>query len=313
MRCVTFALLFAVACASRAPVEAPGMGVNEALTGEVVTQPCAWPIGATYRYTYERRYEDWMGMTRYGITTVAPVELSLSANDRFIFDIGPAELIGAPRDLEQASRLITSPDPVAFKLVVHDMGLVSIENYPEVMNELGILLLEFVSLWTSPEEIESTLSRHEDPQEGMQHLLSVPRSLLMMRCVSLSDGQRVVTFEEGPHPLGGPHNLRYIHTTEATIRPEEGTATYLYELATDPESLRAPIEHYVSTLPEDSKSSVEEMMTDYAGVEFVLKIVAVHSLVDGMPLFVESTRSQRSQFGEVERSGVWRWTRVPEP
>ncbi len=60
MRCLTFTLLFAAACASRAPEmpRIPERSVSFSIDQPLVKLPCAWPVGATYRYTYERRRED---------------------------------------------------------------------------------------------------------------------------------------------------------------------------------------------------------------------------------------------------------------
>ncbi|MCK6516121.1 hypothetical protein L6R46_13830 [Myxococcota bacterium] len=311
MRCVSLVLLcLAAACASRAPIESAPAPIDVApvAVGPAVALPCEWPVGTTVHYRYERRRLDSRRPGLEQVASVSPVVLTVTAADRLSLDIGATELTGPPELVETARAMLGGFDMPGMELVIKDGQLIDVANREALVSVILSQVQAMLPPETPPEAFESVKRLYADPQSATQLLLKEPQTLLGTLCMAMGDNQRIETRFESPGPMGGP-TLQSIVTIDATIRPDEGTATYTLSTRTDPESLAALLEHTLKTMvPADGAPLPQMPTTDSSSV-----MVAVHSLSDGLPSFVDSTQTTVVGDNLARREDRWIWTRVTAP
>ena len=310
MRCVTFALLFAVACAGRAPEmpRIPERSVSFSIDQPLVKLPCAWPVGATYRYTYERRREDAQVSDLGAATFVAPAVLTVSAPDRLTLDIGRAEINGPAGLIEPLRAMVGDDDRPAKELVFRDGEVVGVKNYAELSGEVDRELRMLMPYTTSPEVFGTIRATYDNPRAAVSLMLVEPTVLLGALCSVMGDGQEDRSADETPSPFEGLTVRREMIVT-ATIEPEAGIATYVIETTTNQMSLLKMMKEAESAR---SRKKRAELHAEVAEHELYFFTVAVHSLADGMPLSVEATKTIGGKVYPFQRADHWRWTRVTE-
>ena len=310
MRCVSLALpVFAAACASRAPIEAP-IVAPATKPGPAVSLPCDWPVGTTVHYRYEWRRLDSRTPGSEKVTSVSPAALTVTGKDRLSLDIGLTELTGPARLVDAARAMSPGFDLSAMELVVQKGKPVKLANGEALVNETLFTGYAMLPPETPPVASASVEVMVGNPATAVELLHTEPSTLLGAICTVMGDGERIESSVESAGPMGGP-NVRNFVTLDAKIRPEEGTATYTLITITDPESLNVMKEHHLKlkSLPPE----VGETMPPLQLVDTRSVLIAVHALSDGLPISVEATQITVVGDNEARREDRWTWTRVTPP
>jgi hypothetical protein len=302
MRFVSLAVLsFAAACASRAPID---VAPAPAAVGPIIALPCDWPVGTTVYYRYEWRRADSRTPGSEQVASVSPAVLTVTGKDRLRLDIGAEEQLGPPElvDSEPSMEVVFEPPPI--ELVVKDGQLIDVANREEAVNAI---LTQLEAMWP-PEDFEWAKEMYGDPKTATQSLLEDPEMLLGTICMAMGDNEHVETSFERPPRMGGPPLLTLV-TIDATIRAEEGTATYVLNERIDPKSM----DKMTRGIMKDLASEAGVKTPPVPSVDSKTVIVALHSLADGLPISVDTTQTTVVGDNLARREDRWIWTRVTGP